>query len=153
MAERLHPFCPGLLNEEESVDGEKRKDRGRGRPARGVAVNDVPELGLTAHRPLRRRQEAGVHHGVAGPDVTAELTLQGVETGGKQARLTHYRIDDRPSNAYTAWQEMGSPPKPSAQQREALQKASELGKLEEPRTVELRGGELVLRLTMPRQSV
>jgi xylan 1,4-beta-xylosidase len=91
--------------------------------------------------------------GVPGPEATVELTLQGVETSGKAARLTHYRIDDEHSNAYTAWKKMGSPKKPSAKQREELLKASELAKLEGPKEVKLTDGQLVLRFKMPRQSV
>jgi len=48
---------------------------------------------------------------------------------------------------------MDSPQKPTAKQREALQKASELATLEEPKQVEVRDGKLVLRFDMPRQSV
>jgi xylan 1,4-beta-xylosidase len=91
--------------------------------------------------------------GAPGPGAAVELTLQGVEKSVKQARLTHYRVDDRHSNAYTAWQNMGSPATPSAKQRQALTRASELEKLEGPRKVELRDGQFVLRFAMPRQSV
>jgi xylan 1,4-beta-xylosidase len=91
--------------------------------------------------------------GVPGPEVTVELALQGMDTSGKPARLTHYRIDDRHSNAYTAWQKMGSPQKPSPEQREALTKASELARLEEPKMVAVKGGQLAVRFAMPRQAV
>src|SRR6516225_8804049 len=65
--ERLRPAFPGFLNEEESVDGEKRQNRGRGRLTCGAVENDVPEFGPAAHRPLQRRQEARVHRGIPGP--------------------------------------------------------------------------------------
>jgi xylan 1,4-beta-xylosidase len=91
--------------------------------------------------------------GVPGPEATVELTLQGVDTSGKQTRLTHYRIDDRHSNAYAAWQKMGSPQKPTEEQRLELQKASDLQKLEEPKTIEVKDGQFEMRFTMPRQSV
>jgi xylan 1,4-beta-xylosidase len=91
--------------------------------------------------------------GVSGPAATVALTVQGLASAAKEARLTHYRIDDQHSNAYTAWQKMGSPPKPSAKQRELLQQASELAKLEAPGSVAVRDGQCSLRYTMPRQSV
>ncbi len=91
--------------------------------------------------------------GVPGPDATVALTIQGVAPPATQARLTHYRIDDQHSNAYTAWQKLGSPQKPSAEQRQALQKASELGTVEAPRMVAIKDGQVVLRFPMPRQSV
>jgi xylan 1,4-beta-xylosidase len=91
--------------------------------------------------------------GVPGPAARVALTVQGVAPSAKQARLTHYRIDDQCSNAYTAWQKMGAPQKPSAEQREALGKASTLGTVQDPRTVAVLDGKVVLRFAMPRQSV
>jgi xylan 1,4-beta-xylosidase len=91
--------------------------------------------------------------GVPGPEARVELTLEGVSTGGRKARLTHYRVDEQHGNAFTAWKKMGSPQRPTAAQREALDKAAELGVLENARAVELAGGKLVLRFAMPRQSI
>jgi xylan 1,4-beta-xylosidase len=90
--------------------------------------------------------------GVPGPETAVALTVQGI-AAAKQVRLTHYRIDDQHGNAYTAWQKMGSPQKPSAEQRGALTKASELGTLEDARMVGVQDGQVVLRFAMPRQSV
>jgi xylan 1,4-beta-xylosidase len=91
--------------------------------------------------------------GIAGPEVAVELALQGISSAGKPARLTHYRIDDQHSNAYTAWQKIGSPQKPTLGEREALAKASELAQLEGPTSLECRDGQAKLRISMPRQSV
>jgi xylan 1,4-beta-xylosidase len=91
--------------------------------------------------------------GVPGPETAVELGFQGLPVSARQARLTHYRIDDQHSNAYTAWQKIGSPAKPSAKQQEELQKASKLTKLEEPRTVDMRDGQFTLRFAMPRQAL
>jgi xylan 1,4-beta-xylosidase len=88
-----------------------------------------------------------------GPTAAVELTVQGLAKSLKQARLTHYRIDGEHSNAYTAWQKMGSPGAPSAEQRAALRKASELTPWEAARSAEVRDGQVVLRFPMPRQSV
>jgi xylan 1,4-beta-xylosidase len=88
-----------------------------------------------------------------GPAAAVELTVQGMDRSLKQARLTHYRIDDEHSNAYTVWRKMGSPREPSAEQRAALLKASELALSEEPRAVEVRDGQVTLRFPLPRQSV
>jgi xylan 1,4-beta-xylosidase len=90
---------------------------------------------------------------VPGPDAAVELTVQGLDRSHKQARLTHYRIDGEHSNAYTAWQKMGAPRQPSAEQRAALEKASELALWEGPRAVEVRDGQVALRFPMPWQSV
>jgi xylan 1,4-beta-xylosidase len=88
-----------------------------------------------------------------GPLAAVELTVQGIDKSVERARLTHYRIDGEHSNAYTAWQKMGSPREPSAEQREALAKASELAMMGAPTSVDVREGRVVLRFSMPRQSV
>jgi xylan 1,4-beta-xylosidase len=90
---------------------------------------------------------------VPGPAAAVTLTVQGLDKSLKQARLTHYRIDAEHSNAYTLWQKMGSPREPSAKQRTALRIASELTLLEDAKAVAVRDGQVVLRFTMPRQSV
>jgi xylan 1,4-beta-xylosidase len=90
---------------------------------------------------------------VPGPAAAVEFTVQGLDRSLKQARLAHYRIDGEHSNAYAAWQKMGSPAEPSAGQRAALRKASELTPYEDPKAVEVRDGQVVVRLPMPRQSV
>jgi xylan 1,4-beta-xylosidase len=90
---------------------------------------------------------------VPGPDAAVELTVQGLDKSLARTQLMHYRIDGEHSNAWTAWQKMGSPGKPSAKQRETLRKAGELTLWEAPKTVEVRDGQVVLRFTMPRQAV
>ena len=90
---------------------------------------------------------------VPGPDAAVELTVQGLDKSLKGARLAHYRIDGDHSNAYAAWQKMGSPAEPSAEQRAVLQRASELALWEDPRDVEVRDGQVIVRFPMPRQSV
>ncbi len=46
--------------------------------------------------------------------------MRGLPKGVSRVRLTHYRIDDSHSNAYTVWKAMGSPQNPSAEQIAAL---------------------------------
>ena len=48
---------------------------------------------------------------------------------------------------------MGSPQQPSAEQRRALERASELSQLEEPKSAEVREGQVTLRFALPRQAV
>jgi xylan 1,4-beta-xylosidase len=88
-----------------------------------------------------------------GPAAAVALTVQGLDKSLEQAQLRHYRIDGQHSNAYAVWQKMGSPREPSARQLAALRKASELTPWEAPRTAVVRDGQVVLRFTMPRQSV
>ncbi len=120
------------------------------------SVRTEPDIHAFASRGERAVTVVVWHYhddGVPGPDAAVELTVRGVNAGANPVRVTHYRIDDRHSNAYTAWRDMGSPQKPSPEQRAALQKTSEPTRLEEPKAVEVREGSLVLRFAMPRQAV
>ena len=51
---------------------------------------------------------------VPGPDATVSLNLTGLPADAKQVKITHYRIDDTHSNAYTAWQNHGLAGNPDA---------------------------------------
>jgi xylan 1,4-beta-xylosidase len=120
------------------------------------SVRDAPDVSAFASRGERVATVVVWHYhddGVAGPDAAVQLAVHGISPAVHNVRVMHYRIDDEHSNAYTAWRKMGSPQKPTMDQRAALEKASELTKLAEPEEVESRDGNVKLRLTMPRQSV
>jgi xylan 1,4-beta-xylosidase len=84
---------------------------------------------------------------------TVELTVQGLDRSPERARLTHHRIDGEHGNADAAWQKMGAPGEPAAEQRAALRKASGLTLWEDPKAVAVRDRRVVQRFPMPRQSV
>jgi xylan 1,4-beta-xylosidase len=66
--------------------------------------------------------------------------------------LSHYRIDETHSNAWTAWKKMGSPQQPSAEQYRALEAAGKLQEMEPPRWTS-KGGNTSIEITLPRQAV
>jgi xylan 1,4-beta-xylosidase len=120
------------------------------------SVRDAPDVSAVASRGEQAATVVVWHYhddGVPGPDAAVHLKIKGLSSSTQNVRVTHYRIDDEHSNAYTAWRKMGSPRQPSMDERAALEKASELTKLDEPKMVELHEGNLKLRFTMPRQSV
>ena len=120
------------------------------------SVRDAPDVSAFASRGERAATIVVWHYhddGVPGPDAAVELTIKGLSSSTHDVRVTHYRIDDEHSNAYTAWRKLGSPQEPSMDERAALEKASELTKLDEHQKVESHDGTLALRVTMPRQSV
>jgi xylan 1,4-beta-xylosidase len=78
------------------------------------------------------------------------LAISGVPP---RVRLTHYRIDDTHSNAYTAWQGMGSPQHPSPDQLAQLKDEAGLQLLESPRWLSSSDGKITIDTEMPRQSV
>ncbi len=89
-----------------------------------------------------------------GPDADVSLQLRGLPVAANgAASLAHYRIDRSHSNAFTAWQHLGSPPHPTAEEYDLLVRAGKLARLEEPRTLPTQNGELTLHLKLPRQAV
>jgi xylan 1,4-beta-xylosidase len=67
--------------------------------------------------------------------------------------LTHERIDDTHSNAYAAWQRMGSPLAPNREQYLELKAKGALAPLEAATRVVAVGGTASLHFTLPRQAV
>lgn len=68
----------------------------------------------------------------------------------RTVRLTHYRIDDVHSNAYTKWLELGSPQSPSRQARDQLHAAMQLQTMGPPRMTNVKDGQVVLDFELPR---
>jgi xylan 1,4-beta-xylosidase len=90
---------------------------------------------------------------VAGAEADVELAVAGLPAQASRLRLQHFRIDEEHSNAFTAWQKMGSPQKPSAADYRALEQAGQLAALHEPRTISAAGGRVSVRFSLPRQAV
>ena len=81
------------------------------------------------------------------------VTVAGLPKAAARVLLTHYRIDDTHSNAYTAWKAMGSPQKPSAEQIAELKGKAGLQLLESPRWMPAEGGAVSIATDMPRHAV
>ena len=82
-----------------------------------------------------------------------DLTVSGLPAHVQQALLEHFRIDATHSNAFTAWQAMGSPEAPSPRQYEQLQDAGQLQMLSSPAWVRIEQGRVHLRFSLPRQGL
>lgn len=82
---------------------------------------------------------------VPGPDAHVQLTVGGAP---ERFLVRHYRIDDRHSNAYTVWKQMGSPQRPTSEQYSALEAAGQLQELDSPRWTRNN-----IQLDLPRQGV
>jgi xylan 1,4-beta-xylosidase len=83
----------------------------------------------------------------------AAITIRGLPKGASRVRLTHYRIDDSHSNAYTVWKAMGSPQNPSAQQIAELKDKEGLQLLESPRWLAVQDGAVTVDTVMPPHSI
>lgn len=81
---------------------------------------------------------------IPAPDADVQLTVPTA-----RYLMRHYRIDATHSNASTAWQQLGSPQRPTPAQQSALESAGQLQLLESPHYVT--SGEI--HFTLPRQGV
>jgi len=87
------------------------------------------------------------------PAAPVHLALAGLPAGAGRVLVEHYRIDDEHSNAYTVWQAMGSPQKPTPEQYAKLEAAGQLQLLGSPEWMEAKGGQVEVRFDLPRQGV
>jgi xylan 1,4-beta-xylosidase len=90
---------------------------------------------------------------VPGPAADVQLTLSGLPIERGRPSLRHFRIDEDHSNAFTAWQRMGSPARPTLEQFRDLELAGQLAALHEPRTLVVESRRANLRFSLPRQGV
>jgi xylan 1,4-beta-xylosidase len=67
--------------------------------------------------------------------------------------LQHFRIDDTHSNAYTVWQQMGSPQHPTPEQYAQLQSAGQLQLFTSPEWLDVHDGEVQITTEMPREAI
>ena len=82
-----------------------------------------------------------------------DVKISGLPASAHRVLLQHFRIDDHHSNAYTAWQAMGSPQHPTAEQQKQLEAAAGLELLQSPEWLEVANGTIRLAVDMPRESV
>jgi xylan 1,4-beta-xylosidase len=128
----------------------------------GVPVNDIIKTGVTQAPDIDALATKGDHQAAVmlwnyhDDDVPAAASnvavkIGGLPAGAKRVLLTHYRIDDHHSNAYTVWKEMGSPQSPSPEQYARLKASAGLELLESPRWVDVDGGAISVNTSLPRQ--
>ena len=72
---------------------------------------------------------------------------------GNKVRLTHYRIDDTHSNAYTKWLELGSPQNPTVEMIAQMKEAMQLQLLEPPMLLDVPDNEVTLNFDLPRSGL
>lgn len=74
-------------------------------------------------------------------------------SGPTRARVTHLRIDETHSNAYTPWLALGSPPAPSPAEFAELRTAAELALLDPIHFLDVRDGAVEIAFDLPRFAV
>jgi xylan 1,4-beta-xylosidase len=86
-----------------------------------------------------------------GPPAAIDLTIAGLPAA--RLLLEQYRVDERHGNSYEAWQKMGSPQQPSAEQYRDLEAAGQLPLLEPPRWVTAEHGSVHTNFELPLHGV
>ena len=90
---------------------------------------------------------------IAGQSKDARVEIVGLPEGLKQARLEEFRVDGERSNAYVAWQKMGSPQDPDKVQYAALEKAGQLARTREAEWVKVEKEKYEVTLSLSQQSM
>ncbi|HET9088186.1 MAG TPA: beta-xylosidase [Acidobacteriaceae bacterium] len=90
---------------------------------------------------------------VPGPAAAVHIKIHGLPPPARRILLQQYRIDNRHSNAYTAWLQMGSPPQPTAEQYARLQAAGALQLLDSPQWMTPASGNFQTEISLPRQGI
>jgi xylan 1,4-beta-xylosidase len=67
--------------------------------------------------------------------------------------MTHYRVDEDHSNAFSLWKQMGSPQAPSEQQYMELEREGMLEMLSEPHDIAVDRGRSTIEFILPRAAV
>ncbi len=119
-------------------------------------VRGTPDVGALASLDANKLCVLVWHYhddDVPGPDAQVSLSIAGLPERGRTARLTHYRIDREHSNAFTAWQRLGSPAWPNLVQYRELRAAGQLARMDAPATAALAHGRATLQFVLPRQAV
>jgi len=88
-----------------------------------------------------------------GLSAPATVDIKGLPKTVSRVRLSHYRIDDTHSNAYTVWKAMGSPQNPSPTQYAELKSKDGLQLLESPRWVDVKKGAITVTTDLPHHSI
>ncbi len=119
-------------------------------------VRGRPDVSALASRDDRRLTILVWHYhddDVAGPAAEVELTIDGLAIPRGRARLQHFRIDAEHSNAFTAWQRMGSPQAPTPAQHARLVTAGQLTTMSGPAAIDVADSRAAVRFALPRQAV
>jgi xylan 1,4-beta-xylosidase len=119
-----------------------------------TGVRSKPDISALAARDGKRITLLAWHYhddDLPGPDASVTLTLKDTPAG--HPKLTRTLIDDSHSNAFIAWQALGSPQKPTAQQIRLLEDASRLTPASDKTELKSENVNTEVRFTLARQGV
>jgi len=95
------------------------------------------------------------YHDVAEPvpATPVAVKVQGIPPGVRRVLVQNYRIDGTHSNAYTVWQQLGSPQQPTAGEYAKLKAEEGLQLLGSPTWMNVKNDAIEVKMKMPRESV
>ena len=88
---------------------------------------------------------------VEAPPASVQLTVDGLK--GTTVSEAEFRVDGSHSNAYRAWQQMGSPSQPTHEQLAQLERAGHLDQTRHNHSLTLNGGSAQVNLQIPREGI
>ncbi|MFO7934582.1 MAG: hypothetical protein R6U78_10930 [Bacteroidales bacterium] len=88
-----------------------------------------------------------------GPPADLSIDLMNLPADKGKASLDVYLVDSEHSNAYTEWQELGSPQDPDSAQYRQLEKSSGLEKVVDQKVLRIRDSRTTIDLALERQGV
>ena len=92
-------------------------------------VRGEPDVGVLASSDNHRVCAIIWHYhddDLPGPEADVTLSLKELPWICGRSEITHFRIDDKHSNAFKTWQDMGSPQQPTSEQYAELEAAGQL---------------------------
>jgi xylan 1,4-beta-xylosidase len=84
-------------------------------------------------------------------DASVKLSLDGIPQS--RVMVQHFRIDEKNSNAFTVWREMGAPQQVTREQYKLLEKAGNLSLLTSPEYIHAKDGRAKFDFDLPSQGV
>ncbi len=119
-------------------------------------VRNQPDVAALASRDGKKISVLVWHYhddDLTGPDAAIKLTVPGLPAASAQAKVTHYRIDETHSNAFTLWKALGEPQKPTPAQYTDLEAAGKLATLEPEKNTPIANTSATVNFALPRQGV
>jgi xylan 1,4-beta-xylosidase len=119
-------------------------------------VRGAPDIGVLATRDARRATILLWHYhddDLPGPVADVFLQVDGLPRDARRVECTRFSIDATHSNAFTAWQRMGSPQSLTPDQHAALAAAGTLAGVALPQPPDAHDGHAALRLALPRHAI
>jgi xylan 1,4-beta-xylosidase len=129
-----------------------------------VSLDEILQSGVTGHSDVnaiatRKDHEIDVlmwnYHDddVWKPDIPVNLVISGVAPAKNRILMKQFLIDRTHSNAYAEWKRIGSPPEPSREQYQQLERAGQLQLVDSPKWVQETTEAVQANVPLPAQAV